>query len=97
MTGWWIMIWGCTCAAGALVLLTLASHEVQRIELVMAAFDRAEERDARRRRKRREKEAAERAEKEAAALDEPNAENTAPVVVRGLRPPGSVAVPVARG
>jgi len=67
MTGWWILICGCTCVTGVLIFLGLVAHGVQRIEVVMFTFQRSEERAAKRRKKRRAAEAARRAQEEADA------------------------------
>lgn len=53
MTGWWILIGGATCATGALLLLTLAGHEVRRVEVHLGTMERREQRAARRRKRRR--------------------------------------------
>ena len=93
MTGWWIVISGCICAVGVLILLTLVSNELRRVELAMASFEQIEKRAARRRKKRLEKEASLRAEEKAAAMEESTTDDSTPIVPEVVAMPGRVAAP----
>jgi len=96
MTGWWIVICGCTCAVGVFMFLGLVSHGVQRIEVVMSTFQRTQERAAKRRKKCREAEAARRAEEEAAARGDESTDEP-PIDVEVVTAGGRVAAERPQG
>lgn len=93
MTGWWIMLCGSACAVGVLILLVLVSHELMRIERVMASFELSEGRAARRRKKCRARQAARRAEEEAAAKGGTPTDGSAPIVLEVVAVRGRVGDP----